>query len=230
LARPSRCKAASVMQLLFLEAPPFPLSSRPKAVMALRPTECDENSFCPATTLPESHPFPLVIRPERSVVGGPAVQRLSLGDVFRQSVPGFPTSRRQQRPRGRISVKRAARRSLTPRVSTGNSGERSGEISVWMHSLGNAFNRAPHVLQYREKMPPAKIVSAAIEDGYARASRDIASGTINAWRSLGANFVPSVIDTGKASCQDGNYLEHRLCGNPAPCRAQRCHEQRGAAI
>jgi hypothetical protein len=45
-----------------------------------------------------------------------------------RSVPGFPTSRRQRRPRVRLSVKRAACRSSTPRVSTGNPGERSGEI------------------------------------------------------------------------------------------------------
>jgi hypothetical protein len=45
-----------------------------------------------------------------------------------RSVPGFPTSRCWQRPRVRLSVERAACRSPTPRVSTGNPGERSGEI------------------------------------------------------------------------------------------------------
>jgi hypothetical protein len=39
----------------------------------------------------------------------------------------------------RLSVKRAAGRSSKPRVSTGNPGERSGEISVWMLFLGKAL-------------------------------------------------------------------------------------------
>jgi antitoxin Phd len=45
-----------------------------------------------------------------------------------RSGPGFPTSRCWQRPRVRLSVERAAWSSSTPRVSTGNPGERSGGI------------------------------------------------------------------------------------------------------
>ena len=60
-----------------------------------------------------------------------------------RSEPGFPTSRCWRRPRVRLSLKRAACRSSKPRVSTGNPGERSGEISVWMLSLGNVFRHIP---------------------------------------------------------------------------------------
>ena len=45
-----------------------------------------------------------------------------------RSVPGFPTSPCWQLPRVRLSVKRAASSSSAPPVSTGNPGERSGEI------------------------------------------------------------------------------------------------------
>jgi hypothetical protein len=43
-----------------------------------------------------------------------------------RSVPGFPTSQCEQRPRMRLSLQRAARNISTPRFSTGNPGERSG--------------------------------------------------------------------------------------------------------
>jgi hypothetical protein len=45
-----------------------------------------------------------------------------------RSEPGFTTSRCWQRPRVRLSAERAACRPSTPRVFTGNPGERSGEI------------------------------------------------------------------------------------------------------
>ncbi len=51
----------------------------------------------------------------------------------------FPTSRCQQRPRMRLSLKRAARTRSTPRFSTGNPGERSGgtcgSFSGYSHNL-----------------------------------------------------------------------------------------------
>ena len=59
-----------------------------------------------------------------------------------RSVPGFPTSRCWQRPRVRLSVERAACRSPTPRVSTGNPGERSGEICGQRSFLGNVFRQS----------------------------------------------------------------------------------------
>ena len=46
----------------------------------------------------------------------------------------------QRRPRVRLSVKRASCRSSKPRVFTGNSGERSGEISVWILFLKMFFD------------------------------------------------------------------------------------------
>src|ERR1700722_11266563 len=76
----------------------------------------------------EAQPSPLSSRPElrRSVVERSAVQRSFPGNVFRQSVRGFPTSRCRQRPRVRLSLKRAACRLSNPRVYTGNPGKRSG--------------------------------------------------------------------------------------------------------
>ena len=59
-----------------------------------------------------------------------------------RSVPGFPTSRCWRRPRVRLSVKRAACRSSKPRISTGNPGERSGEICGQRSFLGNVFRRS----------------------------------------------------------------------------------------
>ncbi len=50
--------------------------------MGLWPTQGDEKGFC----FLEAPPSPLSSRPERSAVEGPAVRRLSLGNVFRQSV------------------------------------------------------------------------------------------------------------------------------------------------
>jgi hypothetical protein len=60
---------------------------------------------------------------ERSVV-----QQSFPGNVFRKSATGFPTSRCRRRPRGRLSIKRAACRPSKPQVFTGNPEERSGEI------------------------------------------------------------------------------------------------------
>jgi hypothetical protein len=75
-------------------------------------------------------------------------ERPSLLCHLDRSVPGFPTSRCSQRPRVRLSVKRAACRASKPRVSTGNPGERSGEISVWMPFLGNVFGSGPFSAPY----------------------------------------------------------------------------------
>ena len=45
-----------------------------------------------------------------------------------RSVPGFPAMQHSTMPRVRLSAKRGAGRVSTPRSSTGNPGERSGEI------------------------------------------------------------------------------------------------------
>jgi hypothetical protein len=59
----------------------------------------------------------------------------------------------------RLSVKRDAGTSSTPQNSTGNSGERSGEISVLMLFLGNVFGQSEaewrdlRLLFYRDIQP-----------------------------------------------------------------------------
>ena len=80
-----------------------------------------KSTFCSATTLPWKHSPPLC--------------------HLDRSEPGFPTSRCWQRTRVRLSVGRAACRSLTPRVSKGNPGERSGEICGSSVFLGMFFDR-----------------------------------------------------------------------------------------
>ena len=113
---------------------PGPQQDRPSA----RTKRRDDNSFVFARLSArlsvrqphsmEAPPSPLSSRPElrRSVVERSAVQRSFPGNVFRQSVRGFPTSRCRQRPRVRLSLKRAACRLSNPRVYTGNPGKRSG--------------------------------------------------------------------------------------------------------
>ncbi len=87
--------------------------------MGLGPPKVMKSTFCSATTLPWKHRPPLC--------------------HLDRSAPGLPTSRCWQLPRVRLSLKRAACRSSKTRVSTGNPGERSGEISVWMLCPGNVF-------------------------------------------------------------------------------------------
>jgi hypothetical protein len=79
-----------------------------RGVMGLRPTQGDEKRLLFSNYSHWKHRPPLC--------------------HLDRSVPGFPTSRCWQRTRVRLSVERDACRSPTPRVSTGNPGERSGEI------------------------------------------------------------------------------------------------------
>src|SRR6202044_2507641 len=89
--------ATAVEQLLFLEAPPFPLSSRPERSVVER------SAFqrSPLGRLLLSNCCPWKHRP-------------SLCHLDR-SAPGFPTSRCYRRPRVRLSVERAACISSKPR-------------------------------------------------------------------------------------------------------------------
>src|SRR5882757_10668262 len=59
-----------------------------------------------------------------------------------RSAPGFPASLPWTRPRVRLSLRKGAYCSPAQPTSTGNPGERSGEISVWMPFLGNVFRRS----------------------------------------------------------------------------------------
>jgi hypothetical protein len=59
-----------------------------------------------------------------------------------RSAPGFPASLPWTRPRVRLSLRKGAYCSPAQPTSTGNPGERSGEISVWMPLLGNVFRRS----------------------------------------------------------------------------------------
>src|SRR5580704_9174598 len=54
-------KTGPVQQLLLLEAPPSPLSSRPEKSWAFRPPKVMKNTFCAATTLNGSAALPFVI-------------------------------------------------------------------------------------------------------------------------------------------------------------------------
>src|SRR5580698_8704980 len=54
-------KTGPVQQLLLLEAPPSPLSSRPEKSWAFGPPKVMKNSFCSATTLNGSAALPFVI-------------------------------------------------------------------------------------------------------------------------------------------------------------------------
>jgi hypothetical protein len=60
--------------------------------MGLRPIYEDENGFYPATSLPGSAALPFVISTGAQRSGEISVLIPLLGNVFRRSVPGFPTS------------------------------------------------------------------------------------------------------------------------------------------
>jgi hypothetical protein len=62
--------------------------------MGLRPTQGNEKRLGPASTLYGTVTLSLSSRPERSGAEGPAVPQTLPGDVFRQSVPGFPATQR----------------------------------------------------------------------------------------------------------------------------------------
>src|SRR5713226_1126390 len=59
-----------------------------------------------------------------------------------RSEPGFPASLPWTRPRVRLSLRKGAYCSPAQPTSTGNPGERSGEISVLTPLLGNVFRQS----------------------------------------------------------------------------------------
>ena len=73
--------------------------------MGLRPTQGGEKRLGPATTLSGTDTLSFVIPSEAE---GSAVPRTFRGNVFRQSVPGFPATRHWKRQRLRLSVRKAA--------------------------------------------------------------------------------------------------------------------------
>ena len=73
--------------------------------MGLRLTQGDEKCLDPATTFHVIATLSFVIPSEAE---GPAVPRTLPGNVFRQSVPGFPATLHWKRPRVRLSVRKAA--------------------------------------------------------------------------------------------------------------------------
>jgi hypothetical protein len=103
LCHPASPKPPLATSLSLSTALPF-LSSRvldgPTA--GLRPTQGDEKSLRPATTLYRTVAPSFVIPSEAE---GSAVPRTFRGHVFRQSVPGFPASLHWTRPRMRLSLK-----------------------------------------------------------------------------------------------------------------------------
>src|SRR5882757_3358189 len=89
--------------------------------MGQRPTYEDENGFYSATLSPRKRCPPLC--------------------HLDRSAPGFPASLPWTGPRVRLSLRKGAYCSPAQPTSTGNPGERSGEISVLMPLLGNVFDR-----------------------------------------------------------------------------------------
>jgi hypothetical protein len=73
--------------------------------MGLRPTQGDEKRLGPATTLYRTIALSFVIPSEAE---GSAVPRTFPGNVFRQSVPGFPATLHWTRPRVRLSLRKGA--------------------------------------------------------------------------------------------------------------------------
>src|SRR5882757_593951 len=90
--------------------------------MGQRPTYEDENGFYSATLSPRKRCPPLC--------------------HLDRSAPGFPASLPWTGPRVRLSLRKGAHCSPAQPTSTGNPGERSGEISVWMLFPGNVFRRS----------------------------------------------------------------------------------------
>jgi hypothetical protein len=60
-----------------------------------------KNALCPATTLLGSATLPFVISTEAKRSGEISVLTTSLGNVFRESVPGFPATQHWTKPRVR---------------------------------------------------------------------------------------------------------------------------------
>jgi hypothetical protein len=76
--------------------------------MGLRPTQGDEKRLLSEAALHESAALPFVISTEAQRSGEISVLTPLPGNVFRQSVPGFPTTQNSQRPRKRFSVVKGA--------------------------------------------------------------------------------------------------------------------------
>jgi hypothetical protein len=74
-----------------------------------------------------------------------------------RSVPRFPTSQHSRLPRMRLSVEKGAQSLSTPPSSTGNPGERSGEISLLTTSPGNVFRESN-----RWAFSPPKVMKNAL--------------------------------------------------------------------
>ncbi|MDX6458811.1 MAG: hypothetical protein QOE55_2508 [Acidobacteriaceae bacterium] len=119
-------RPASPTIALSLDNRPLPSTTLPflssRVIMGQRPTYEDENGFYSATSLPGSAALPFVI---------------STG-----AHPDFLPRSPEQRPRVRLSLRKGAYCSPAQQTSTGNPGERSGEISVLMPLLGNVFRRS----------------------------------------------------------------------------------------
>src|SRR6202522_275154 len=168
---------ASVQQLPSLEAPLSPLSSRPKrsvverslcgctylemffnrASMDLRAHLEDENGFCSATTFARSAPLPFVISTEAKRSGEISVWMHLLGNVFRQSIDG-PAGPPKKTTMASIQQTTFARSAPLPFVIS-TEAKRSGEISVWMHLLGNVFRQSID----GPAGPPKKTTMASIQ-------------------------------------------------------------------
>jgi hypothetical protein len=73
--------------------------------MGLRPTQGDEKRLGPTTIFYGTVALSFVIPSEAE---GSAVLRTFRGNVFRQSAPGFPATLHWERPRVRLSVRKAA--------------------------------------------------------------------------------------------------------------------------
>src|ERR1700722_17328308 len=150
---------ASVQQLPSLEAPLPPLSSRPKrsvverslcgctylemffnrASMDLRAHLEDENGFCSATTFARSAPLPFVISTEAKRSGEISVWMHLLGNIFNRASMDLRAHLEDEN--GFCSATTFARSAPLPFVIS-TEAKRSGEISVWMHLLGNVFQQS----------------------------------------------------------------------------------------
>ena len=120
-----------------------------------------------------------------------------------RSVPRFPTSQHSRLPRMRLSVEKGAQSLSTPPSSTGNLGERSGEISVLTTSPGNVFRGSN-----RWAFGPPKEMKNRV-----RLMEALPSGSYLPSRPVGPARQTSA-QPGRAGISDRNILERRRCGTP----------------